>query len=84
MNMDFNELLFREMSPFCISSVSSICGFAGRAADETKEATHGGSQFYPFQLCVGAAIFTIVSNKQNESQVQESRALYKHLNIMKG
>ena len=85
--MDFNELLFREMSPFCISSASSsyaVVGFAGRAADETKEATHGGSQFYPFQLCVGAAIFTIVSNKQNGSQVQESRALYKHLNIMKG
>ena len=38
----------------------------------------------PNHVWVGAAIFTIVSNEHNESQVQESRALYKHLNIMKG
>ena len=52
-NMDFNELLFREMSPFCISSASSnyvVVGFAGRAFDGTKEATHGGSQFYPVPI----------------------------------
>ena len=32
--MDFNELLFREMSPYV------VVGFAGWAAYETKKATH--------------------------------------------
>ena len=76
----FSERCLHFASQVCQVFVDLLGGLLMRQRRQHMEVVSS----IPFQLRVGAAIFTIVSNKQNESQVQESRALYKHLNIMKG